>query len=369
MSTSAILSSPHRMKLGTFGTNVESGPTLTTIPTRLRTDWDIVRRLAIKADGMGLDAIVPVARWKGHGGIHNTHGSSFDTFAWAAGVGSVTERAQIFTTCHMGSLHPIAAAKQLVTVDHITGGRAAINTVGGWRHHEMQMFGGSLLPHEARYDHAEEWTELLIRLWTETGPFDFEGTYVKAFGAESMPKPIQRPRPPIMNAGGSDRGRDYAAKYADMAFVVLHGDDPVAHRAQVSSIKDFARDQYSREVQVWSAAYLVCRETEAEADAYLRWYANEYGDMEAANAALSAMSAESGVLGEQQWQEMRRGFIAGSGGVPLVGTPEMIADRLHAMSEAGIDGCLLICAEWDRELDILSQDLMPVLVEAGLRSA
>lgn len=363
-----VLNSPHRLKLGTFGTNVEGGPTLTRIPTRLRARWEDSVAVAQLADGLGLDAIVPVARWRGHGGAHNTHGVSFDTFAWAAGIAAVTERAQIFTTCHMPTIHPIVAAKQLATIDHISGGRAAINTVGGWFRDEMEMFGTTMLEHDRRYDLADEWTDILLRLWTEYDEFDVDGAFFRIRRGHSEPKPLQTPRPPVMNAGGSARGRRYAAQHADMAFVVLHGDDPEQHRQQVAEIKDLARDEFGREIQVWTNAYLVCRESRDEAERFVRWYVDEHGDLEAATNALATMSLESEVLGEQVWQEMRRGFIAGSGGVALVGTPDDIANRLEEMSQAGVDGCLLVCAEWTNELSVLGAEVLPLLERRGLRS-
>ncbi|WP_159080506.1 LLM class flavin-dependent oxidoreductase [Nocardia suismassiliense] len=360
-----LLAPTNKLRLGTFGTNVEGGPALTTIPTRLRTEWSQVRALAITADRMGLDAIVPVARWRGHGGAHNTHGSTFDTFTWAAGVGAVTQRAQVFSTCHMPAVHPVVAAKQLATIDHITGGRAGVNTVGGWLRPELEMFGAPMLEHDRRYDLADEWTRILRSLWAED-EFDFDGDFFTIRRGFSEPKPVGRP--PIMNAGGSERGRLYAARYADMAFVLLTGDDLASQREQVQSLKRLARDEFDRDIQVWTSAYLVCRDTVAEAERYLSWYADEHGDVEAADSALRTMSVESEVLGAQRWQQVRRGFIAGAGGVPLVGTPEMITARLAELSGIGIDGCLLVCAEWEPELDRLDRTVLPLLEQAGLRA-
>ena len=114
--------------------------------------------IARLADAMGLELFVPVARWRGYGGSTNYASASFDTFCWAAGLAMATRNAFIFSTCHVPTLHPIVAAKQLTTIDHISGGRAGINTVGGWFRPELEMFGRPLLEHDRRYDLAEEWT-------------------------------------------------------------------------------------------------------------------------------------------------------------------------------------------------------------------
>src|SRR5262249_29599379 len=99
-------------------------------------------------DRMGFDIIVSVSTWPGN---------SFDTACWAAAVGAVTEQAHVFATTDMGVVHPVAAAKQLATVDHISGGRAAANVVAGWREAQAAAYGIDLLDHDTRYERAAEW--------------------------------------------------------------------------------------------------------------------------------------------------------------------------------------------------------------------
>jgi FMNH2-dependent dimethyl sulfone monooxygenase len=364
--TPSRLGSRNALQLGTFGTNLEGGPTLTLIDERLPISWPAQAEVARAADAMGLEAIVSVARWRGFGGPHNPQGKTFDTFAWAAGIGSVTERAHVFTTCHLPTLHPVVAAKQLTTIDHISGGRAGINTVGGWFRPELEMFGASMREHDNRYEHAEEWTQVLIDLWTSEQPVDFEGATLRVTGGVSSPKPLQSPHPPIMNAGTSRRGREYAARYADLAFMRITGEDLEAERAQIAEVKTMAA-AHGRAIEAWSLGYVVCRDTEAEALEYLRWYADEHGDWEGATRALGLMNVESSAFSEQSWRAARRSFIAGAGGFSLVGTPETITERLLALASIGLDGCLLICADWLPELAGVRDRILPLMEQAGLR--
>jgi alkanesulfonate monooxygenase SsuD/methylene tetrahydromethanopterin reductase-like flavin-dependent oxidoreductase (luciferase family) len=60
-----------------------------------------------------------------------------------------------------------------------------------------------------------------------------------------------------MNAGGSPRGQQFAAQYADMAFVLLREHDYDGAKAQVDHLKALARDEFGRSIQVWSSAYVV----------------------------------------------------------------------------------------------------------------
>ncbi len=84
---------------------------------------------------------MPVARWKGFGGKTNFNGSNFETYTWAAGLAQATENTAVFTTSHVPTVHPIMAAKQATTVDHISNGRFALNIVCGWFAPELEMFG------------------------------------------------------------------------------------------------------------------------------------------------------------------------------------------------------------------------------------
>ena len=87
------------------------------------------------------------------------------------------------------------------------------------------MFGRNIMEHDIRYEYAAEWIEIMKLLWTREEEFDFEGKYLRVTKGFSMPKPIQKPFPPLMNAGSSGKGRDFAAKYADMAFIHLDPND------------------------------------------------------------------------------------------------------------------------------------------------
>ena len=90
------------------------------------------------------------------------------------------------------------------------------------------------MEHDTRYDHAAEWIEVIKLLWSREEDFDYEGKFVRVSKGFAMPKPIQKPFPALMNAGGSEKGRHFAAKYCDIAFVVLtsHDLDEGVHKSR-----------------------------------------------------------------------------------------------------------------------------------------
>src|SRR3954447_18688963 len=371
MGSGNAMQSTNRFKLGLFGLNVDSACAITTIDGVFRPTWDNVKRLTRMADGAGFEALVPVARWRGFGGVTNFNGSCFETFTWAAGVGGATDYAAVFATSHVPTLHPIVAAKQATTIDHIAGGRFALNVVCGWFTPELEMFGAPIMEHETRYEYATEWLEIVKRLWTAEEPFDYDGRFFQIKRGTQHPKPIQQPFPAVMNAGSSGTGRRFAAKYADMVFTSL-GRDGSDLKAEVDDYRRMAWDDFGREVQIWGHWNVICRPTEREAHDYLRYYVYEKGDWEAASnlVAINQMQAGGGRWDNRTAEEreaIKARYIAGWGGSTLAGTPEMIVDGLTALANAGIDGVVLSWVDYEAELQQFAANVLPLVEQAGLR--
>ncbi len=354
----------NRLKLGIFCTNGR-GAAQTLVPEAGQTDWAKSVETARIADRAGYEAIVPYARWKGYVDAKPEHpsGEVMDPFTWAAGIAQATSHAAVFSTSHAPTLHPIVVAKQGATVDLISGGRFALNVVCGWNTPELEMFGAPLKEHEQRYDHLTEWLSIIERLWREHQAFDVDGQFFKVRSGVSLPKPLQQPRPPIMNAGGSDRGRRFACEHADMCFVILKSDRPEQCAEEIASYKRIAWEEFGRSVQVWTHTYVVQRDTQAEADAYLHRFAVEFEDTESVDAWLHKQSVPEAAL-----RAMRLRFAAGSGGFPLVGTAPQIADRLHMLADAGLDGVLLTWVDYVDGLNRFNRDVLPELESRGLRA-
>ena len=231
----------NKLKLGTFATNVSYGCAISTVDGSFQTNWADAVKLAQIADEAGLEAIVPVARWRGFGGITDFNGSAFDPYTWAAGLAMATNYSSIFATSHIPTMHPIVAAKQAATIDHISNGRFALNIVCGSHRREMDMFGELPMRYENRYEYAAEWTNVIKTLWMRTESWDYEGAFFKINKGFSEPKPIQKPYPALMNAGGSESGRDFAARECDIAFILVSDFSDDAMRREIDKIRNIAR--------------------------------------------------------------------------------------------------------------------------------
>ena len=158
--------------------------------------------IARAAEAAGLEALIPVARWRGMGAPSRREAHrSFESFTWAAGIAAVTERIQVFATFHIPVTHPVSAAKQIATVDHISSGRFAVNLVAGWNEDEFAMFGIEQREHDDRYAVADEWMSFLKQIWNAEGEFDFDGPLLPG-----APRAV-RAAPAAAAAAGGDECR------------------------------------------------------------------------------------------------------------------------------------------------------------------
>ncbi|WP_156677695.1 LLM class flavin-dependent oxidoreductase [Sphingomonas profundi] len=359
----------NRMKVGIFCTNGK-GAALTTVPEAYVATWASSVETARIADDAGFEAIVPYARWKGYVAGQPDHitGHVMEPFTWAAGIAQATRHSAVFATSHAPTIHPILAAKQAVTVDLISGGRFGLNVVGGWNKPELEMFGAALREHDQRYDHLAEWTEIVERLWRDDQAFDFAGKFFTVLEGISLPKPVQRPRPPIMNAGGSARGQRFACEYADMCFVIIKSERPEKIREQVDAYKTMAREEFGRDIQIWTNAFVVQDEDQDAAERYLHRYSVEYEDRDAADAWMKAQQEQTQLMPREALAAFRQRFVAGAGGFPLVGTADRIAERLELLAECGIGGVLLTWVDYVAGMQHFVRDVLPLMERACLRS-
>jgi FMNH2-dependent dimethyl sulfone monooxygenase len=353
----------NRFKLGVFTFN-GVGQLVSDLPPREVT-WPSMLRVAKLADDAGFEALVPYARWKGvprpeH--LPFVAHDVFEPFTWAAGLAQATNYSAVFATTHIPMMHPIVVAKMVSTVDHISGGRFALNVVAGWNGPEFTMFGEDLKEHTERYAQAAEWMEILRRLWTER-EFDFAGEAYRVVRGESFPKPLQQPFPPIMNAGGSDTGRAFAAQYADICFIMLDGDgDFDLVRERVESYRQQARAASGKEIAVWTNANVILRDTPAEADAAARFLAEKRNPAAVAELEKTlAAGTRTLTVGSNVVKTARGGAFA------LVGDAAQVNAQVNQLADAGLDGVVLIAHDFEDMLARWVRNVLPLMERDGLR--
>ena len=358
----------NRLRLGLFGANCSSGRTYAVLPESWRASWENNRTLAQMADDIGIECMVPIARWKGYGGDSNPNGSSFESIAWACGLLAATRRVHVFCTVHVPLHHPLVAAKQMATGDHIGGGRLGVNIVCGWNEDEFQMFGVTKKEHDARYAQGEEWWSIVKRIWGGEERFDYKGAYYQLHGVEGSPRPFGDADPLMMNAGSSETGRWFAIRHSDLHFDAV--ETPEASTARIAETKRLARER-GRDIQVWTPVGVVCRPTQPEADDYLQ-YVVDHADW-GAIGYLADLHAKEGrqpadpqrLVHSGENPLARRALARGS--YCVVGDPDAVVREFVRLQAAGLDGLAINFVDYLKELPYFATEVLPRLVRLGLR--
>jgi alkanesulfonate monooxygenase SsuD/methylene tetrahydromethanopterin reductase-like flavin-dependent oxidoreductase (luciferase family) len=359
------------LQLGIFGANCGSGRTYATLPERWDASWDNNRRLAQLAEALGFECMIPIARWKGYGGETNPNGSNFETIAWACGVLAVTQRMTVFCTVHVSLHHPLVAAKQMATADHIGQGRLGVNIVCGWSEDEFQMFGVPKPEHDTRYAQGEEWWSIIKRIWAGDVPFDYPGAYYQLRGVEGAPRPYGAKEPLMMNAGSSPAGRQFAIRHSDMHFDAVTTLD--ACRERIAETKGLARER-GRAIQVWTPVGIICRPTQQEADAYIQrvvahadWGAIGY--LAGMHARDGRVPPDIAGLGQPDGRSQLARRVLARGAYCVIGDPDTVAQELCQLHDVGFDGLGLNFVDYLAELPYFAATVLPRLAQCGLRAS
>ena len=355
------LANANRLKLGVFAMNSDYNAR-TLPPEKYQLTWANSLDVAAMADKIGLEAIVPLARFRSMADARHHSGLAYECFAWSGAVAARTQHSAIMCTVHVMNVHPILAAKALTTVDHISGGRLALNIVCGWFKEEAEMFGHSLLEHDEGYAYADEWITAVKRLWTEEDEIDFDGRFIRMKRGMSQPKPLQAPHPVLMNAGGSPAGQRFVADHCDVAFIRANRLQDIA--AEVEGYRRLARETTGREIQIWLIGSMVHGDTPDDAERLVLHYIDHadqtYIDSYFAHRNKPLSAAEQLAL--------KRKYAFAGGGVPIVGDAESIARQLASLNASGVDGVLMTWIDYQAGVRKFGAEVLPRLEAMGLRA-
>jgi alkanesulfonate monooxygenase SsuD/methylene tetrahydromethanopterin reductase-like flavin-dependent oxidoreductase (luciferase family) len=277
----------------------------------------------------------------------------------------------VFGTVHAPLFHPLIAAKEFVTADHIGQGRVGVNIVCGWNEGEFDMFGVAQREHDLRYAYAQEWVDVVKAAWERDDTFDFEGEFLKMHKVRAFPKPYGGTRPLMMNAGSSDVGQAFALRNCDAFFVATAGSRKslAANAAKVAEIKAQANG-LGREIEVFTVGQVICRPTQKEADEYYQHAIIDNADWGAVDGMLANKSITPQSIGEAEYEAKRRYFASNAiGGYPFTGTPDKVAEELATISQAGVRGIGLSFINYLAEVPYFCDEVLPRLVRAGVRVA
>jgi F420-dependent oxidoreductase-like protein len=279
--------------------------------------WDDWLALAEACADFGFDALFRSDHYLSVDDVRDR--ASLD--AW----GTICALAAVTRTLRLGTLvspttfrHPSVLAKLVVTADHISGGRVELGIGTGWWEAEHRSYGFPYPPLNTRMDRLAEQLEIIHRQWTE-GTFSFAGEHYAVESLDALPKPVQRPHPPLIVGGAAGaRSAALAAAWAD-EYNVFH----VA--------PDEARRRRAAVAQAW--------EREGRDPATLR-FSLMNGILIGADAEELAQRARRLAQWRRQDVDPRQ-LVDELARTWIVGTPEQVIGRLREYEAAGVERVML----------------------------
>jgi len=358
-------------------------------------------------------------------GLYDVHQGSFDAYVRRGGQISYLDPTVVLpvmaaATRHLGlgatlstSFHSAYhLARWLGSLDAMSKGRVAWNVVTSATDLEARNAGlDELPPRELRYDRADEVLEACFALWNSWDPdalvrdkaagimsdpgkvhyANYVGRWIKTRGPLSIPRSPQG-RPVIMQAGSSDRGRDFAARWAEAIFTAQRGRDEMREFYIDIKTRMHARGRDPAECAILPGVSVVWGETESIARERAD-YLNSLIDPELVLASsssgvgadlskldtgksLAELQGNQGMRGTQDVLEQsmksegltfKEAASSRGRGREIVGTTGMIADHLQSLFEAGVcDGFVVAPTMFPGMFEEFCRAVVPELQRRGI---
>jgi F420-dependent oxidoreductase-like protein len=231
------------------------------------TDYGTLRRVVLATEELGFDAFFRSDHYLKMGEGSGLPGPT-DAWITLAGLALETSRIRLGTLVTAATFRlPGPLAITVAQVDQMSGGRVEFGLGAGWFEAEHTAYGIPFPPLGERFGRLEEQLAVITGLWaTEVGEtFSFDGQYYQVKDSPGLPKPAQRPRPPVvLGGGGARRTPRLAARFADEFNVPFHTlDDSAAAFARVREACE-AAGRYPASMTYSVAQTVCCGKDEAE---------------------------------------------------------------------------------------------------------
>jgi FMN-dependent oxidoreductase (nitrilotriacetate monooxygenase family) len=302
-------------------------------------------------------------------------------------MAAVTEHLGFGVTAATGFEHPYSFARRMSTLDHLTRGRVGWNIVTGYLESAARNHGlDTITPHAERYDVADEYAEVLYKLWegsweddavgddparaqyadpSKVHPIRHAGKHFRVPGIH-LCEPSPQRTPVLYQAGASDRGRRFAGDHAEVVFVTERTKDGLRETVADLRARAAAAGRNPRDIKVVNAHIVITGESDAAARARhdeFRQYADPEGalalwsgwlghdlsrfDLDAPLALVENEYLRSAVTAQARNAQTMREFVEQRALMPdwptSVGGPTRVADDLEGwIRDTDADGFNLV---------------------------
>jgi F420-dependent oxidoreductase-like protein len=298
--------------------------------------WEDWLALAGVAQALGFEGLFTSDHY---GSVQGRAGrASFDAWTVLGALAGQTHSIRLGTLVSPATFrHPSVLAKAVVTVDHVSGGRAELGMGTGWFAAEHESYGFPFPSMRLRTSMLAEQIEIVHRSWTEDA-FSFAGAHYTLRECRPLPKPLQRPHPPLLVGGrGGPRSAAIAARFADEYNIVSTPRDDATgvRRALVEACEKEGRDPRELGTSYMTA---VCIGTDT-----------------------SDVRARAARIGEWMGWDDAEGLLRTTQGRWLIGTPDDVVAQIAELADAGVGRVhLQMLLHRDLEaIEIIARDVAP----------
>ncbi|ROH84472.1 dimethyl sulfone monooxygenase SfnG [Pseudomethylobacillus aquaticus] len=350
--------SQDNIKFAYWVPNVSGGLVVSNIEQRTSWDFEYNKKLAQIAEKSGFDYALSQIRFTAGYGAEFQH----ESVSFSHGLLAATTKLKVIAAILPGPWDPALAAKQIATIDHLTGGgRVAVNVVSGWFKGEFLAIGQTWLEHDERYRRSEEFIRALKGIWSQDS-YTASGDFYRFHHYSLRPKPLKQPE--VFQGGSSRAARDMASRVSDWYFT--NGNTVEGIKAQVDDIRAKAAAN-NHSVKVGVNAFVIARETEEEARAVLAEIIAQ-ANPEAVNAFGHEVkqAGKASPEGEGNWAKSTfEDLVQYNDGFKtnLIGTPRQIAERIIALKAVGVDLILTGFLHFQEEVAYFGEHVLPLVRE------
>jgi probable F420-dependent oxidoreductase len=183
---------------------------------------------------------IPTSRrtpWPGGADLPKEYSHTLDPFVALGAVAATTTKLLLGTgICLVVERDPITLAKEVASLDFLSGGRVLFGIGGGWNEEEMENHGTDP---KVRWKLMRERVKAMKEIWTKDEA-EFHGKYVNFDPIWSWPKPVQKPHPPVYVGGDGPHTLQRVVEYGD-AWMPIPGRNPVPYSERIAQLQEMAR--------------------------------------------------------------------------------------------------------------------------------
>ncbi len=325
----------------------------------LKSSWPHCRDIVCQAETGGFDNIL----------LPSGYALGLDTTAFAAAIATLTKTIHLLLAVRIGECWPPQLARQIATIDQLSGGRLKVNIISS----DMP---GETMESTPRYARTVEAMHILKTLLNGE-PLDHDGAFWKLKLDPPRIKTVSGKAPPLYFGGLSEAARDAAARGCDV--YLMWPDKEEVVRDIIADMTARAAT-YGRTLKFGYRAHMIVRETEAEArTAAVRLMSKLDADVGAAIRAKSLDSQSAGVNAQAALREgagndgyAEANLWTGIGrarsgcGAAIVGDPDQILAKLQRYRDMGIDAFILSGYPHAAEADLVARHILPRIDHAPL---